>query len=191
MTSSVLLDFQIKGEVEAGNIIISEFNPSQLNTCSYNVRLGSNYFLQCRADEIINPLDGKSVRSIWKKGEVKDGMVIIPARSKVLCHTEEFIGSKRGSVTMLKSRSSIMRAGLDVGGGAGWGDIGFFNRWVFTITNTGFNTFNIPVGSQVAQIVFLSTGQTINSYQGQYQSTDDIKDMIKNWSPDDMLPKAK
>ena len=61
------------------------------------------------------------------------------------------------------------------------------------ITNNSRH-YSIPlvVGRRVAQIVFFDTeGICSNSYEqgGKYQSSDDIHQLINNWTPNSMLPK--
>jgi deoxycytidine triphosphate deaminase len=49
------------------------------------------------------------------------------------------------------------------------------------------------VGQKIAQVVFVSCGETNTPYsmKGSYQTTDNIDDLIANWTPEAMLPKAK
>ncbi len=53
----------------------------------------------------------------------------------------------------------------------------------------------LPVGERVAQMVFHDTGPVSGEYKklsGKYQSdkSDDLKLIIKNWTPDQMLPRG-
>jgi dCTP deaminase len=63
---------------------------------------------------------------------------------------------------------------------AGWGDIGYINRWTMEITNNS-RYYSIPlvVGRRIAQIVFFDSDGTIGersytSSNGKYQTADDI-----------------
>lgn len=77
---------------------------------------------------------------------------------------------------------------------AGWGDVGYVNRWTMEITNNSRH-YSIPlvVGRRVAQIVFFDSEGTLEnrSYadSGKYQSLDRMQDLIDAWTPTDMLPK--
>jgi hypothetical protein len=49
------------------------------------------------------------------------------------------------------------------------------------------------VGRRIAQIIFFETGPILaNDYSklGKYQTTENIKDLKKNWKPESMLPKV-
>jgi dCTP deaminase len=76
---------------------------------------------------------------------------------------------------------------------AGWGDVGFINRWAMEITNNSKN-YIIPlvVGRRIAQIVFFETGPILdNDYTalGKYQTSTDLKQLKKDWKPEMILPK--
>jgi deoxycytidine triphosphate deaminase len=62
------------------------------------------------------------------------------------------------------------------------------------ITNNSQH-YSIPlvVGRRIAQIIFFETGPILSkdySAQGKYQTTTDLKKMMKDWSPTSMLPKV-
>lgn len=76
---------------------------------------------------------------------------------------------------------------------AGWGDVGFFNRWTMEITNNSKN-YAIPlvVNRRIAQIIFFETGPILkNNYaeKGKYQTSKNLKETKKGWKPQSMLPK--
>jgi hypothetical protein len=53
----------------------------------------------------------------------------------------------------------------------------------------------LPVGERVAQMVFYETGPVDSEYKklsGKYQTgeSDKLSDIIKNWKPEQMLPRA-
>ena len=85
-----------------------------------------------------------------------------------------------------------------IGQCAGWGDIGYTNRWTMEITNNSRH-YSIPlvVGRRIAQIVFfdsdgpLTGGGGQGSYEkgGKYQSSDRLDVVKREWKPSDMLPK--
>eukprot|EP00026_Physarum_polycephalum_P013937 Phypoly_transcript_14398.p2 GENE.Phypoly_transcript_14398~~Phypoly_transcript_14398.p2 ORF type:complete len:104 (+),score=8.59 Phypoly_transcript_14398:561-872(+) len=94
---------------------------------------------------------------------------------------------------MMKARSSMGRNFIEVCKCAGWGDVGYVNRWTMEITNNSRH-YSIPlvVGRRIAQLVFFdSEGILDKSYEksGKYQTTDDLETLQKNWTPYDMLPK--
>jgi len=94
---------------------------------------------------------------------------------------------------MMKARSSLGRNFIEVCKCAGWGDVGYVNRWTMEITNNS-RYYSIPlvVGRRVAQIVFFDTeGITGPSYEdtGKYQSGNDVQELKKQWTPQHMLPR--
>jgi len=83
-----------------------------------------------------------------------------------------------------------MRSCLSIAGGAGWGDVGYTSRWAFTIHNNGVNTVMIPVGSEVAQIIFLKVESETESYDGSYQDFNvKHEEHRRNWHHSSILPK--
>lgn len=128
-----------------------------------------------------------------------DQVILIFPGENLLCHTNEFIGGRNNITTMMKARSSIGRSLLSVCQCAGWGDVGYVNRWTMEVTNKSKH-YIIPlvVGRRIAQIVFFKTGDTNDSYEntGKYQSKCNLKDskidiekLALKWKPSDMLPK--
>ena len=117
---------------------------------------------------------------------------ISPVES-ILAHTIEFIGGRTTVTTMMKARSSMGRNFIEVCKCAGWGDIGYVNRWTMEITNNSRN-YSIPlvVGRRIAQIVFFDsdgTDGTDYAKGGKYQSSLDVNEVKKMWTPYDMLPR--
>ena len=128
------------------------------------------------------------------QGISKDDKVIMLAPGEtILAHTNEFIGGRDHITTMMKARSSVGRSFIGVCKCAGWGDVGFINRWTLEITNYSVDYW-IPlvVGRRIAQIVFFDTGPILGidyAVQGKYQTSDMLSDLQKNWKPEDMLPR--
>ncbi|OGM77088.1 hypothetical protein A2210_01240 [Candidatus Woesebacteria bacterium RIFOXYA1_FULL_40_18] len=199
-----------------GNIIIDPYNPDKLKTVSYDLALGSCYYASFPESEsngfIYNPWDEKSVREFWGEprhaktaGELfndsqipngiraEDKVIILKPNELVLCHTGEFIGGKFRTTGMMKARSSMGRSGISVCKCAGWGDVGYTNRWTMEIQN-GLPILNILiVGESVAQLVFFQVDPVDKddyvSESGKYQTETDLEKIKKNWKPEDMLPK--
>ncbi len=210
-----LSDKQILDEIEKGNIVITPFVKNNLSSSSYDVTLGMEYF-ECAVPvkNYYNPYSEKDVKSIWQlKKAIKwrdrgenhpmfgeeceninddDHVITICPGGSILCHTNEFIGGRNNITTMMKSRSSIGRNFLETCSCSGWGDVGYVNRWTMEIRNNSQH-YHIPliVERRVAQIVFLPTGETVQSYsnKGKYQTEADFEKLRTNWKPEDMLPK--
>jgi deoxycytidine triphosphate deaminase len=126
---------------------------------------------------------------------------VIPLRpgERILAHTHEFFGILPPGAYELKSRSSWGRNGIAVCFDAGWIDPGYINRLTLEIFNLNqHETILLPVGERIAQAVFHTTGEVDGNYgqgrdgnfSGKYQIGTDVQTLIKNWTPDLMLPKA-
>jgi dCTP deaminase len=217
---SVLSKPEILRHLKAGNIIISPFNSDNIANSSYDVRLGRYFFRQdpIKHSQVLNPFYEKSLRRMYDGVEeaifvseiksklnpfhgltAKDKVILIAPTETILAHTIEFIGGKNGTkdlpavTTEMRARSSIGRIGIAVCKCAGWGDIGYVNRWTMEITNFSNVIIPLPVGLRIAQIVFHETVKVpeIDKYarKGKYQTSDSITELKKNWEPEDMLPK--
>ncbi len=212
---SLLSDKRILEHHKLGNIIIDPFDKKKIKTSSVDVTLGEWYFRP-------NTNHGLLIYNPWNKNDVEkifgtpqraktasqefgknlpegikktDKVIIAYPGQMLLCHTQEFIGGKNGITTMMKARSSIGRSDITVCKCAGWGDVGFFNRWTMEITAGGFG-LGLPeiliVGEPVAQITFFETGPTLGesySKDGKYQTSSDLKKIKKDWDPHQMLPR--
>ncbi len=126
---------------------------------------------------------------------------VIPVRpgERILAHTHEFFGIKPPGACEVKSRSSWGRNGVAVCFDAGWIDPGYINRLTLEIYNLNQSELVLlPVGERIAQIVFHQTGPVDGNYgqgrhrgfSGKYQTGTDLKQLIKTWEPEMMLPKA-
>ncbi len=118
--------------------------------------------------------------------------IVLRPRETILAHTTEFIGGRHHITTMLKARSSMARCNITICRDAGWGDVGYTNRWGMTITNNNDVVAILKVGERVGQIIFLRTGIPEKDYAttGNYQSSDDIEEVLKTWKIDAILPKG-
>lgn len=214
-----LSDKRIIEEMKKGNVVIEPFNRKNLATSSYDVRLGEWYFRENRPKHIYsvyNIYDKRHTDHVWgtkplraeKAKEVfkdvsfdfvgispEDKVILIEPGETILAHTEEFIGGRNHVTTDMKARSSIGRNFIEVCKCAGWGDVGYTNRWTMEITNIS-KYYSIPlvVGRRIAQIIFFETGEIESKdytkiETSKYHTESDIKKMIKSWKPEMMLPR--
>ncbi|MBI3572521.1 deoxycytidine triphosphate deaminase [Candidatus Kaiserbacteria bacterium] len=212
-----LSDRKILAEKKRGNIVIDPFKRENLATSSYDVTLGEWYFREQRPDRFRNLYNIYSKRDtdlvwntkpkraepaakvlghlnfLWDGISPRDQIILLEPGETVLAHTNEFIGGRNSITTMMKARSSLGRNFISVCKCAGWGDVGYTNRWTMEITNQSRH-YIIPlvVGRRIAQMVFFETGPILkNNYakSGKYQSTDSVRDLKKNWKPSLMLPR--
>lgn len=203
-----------------GNIVIEPFNPHNLANTSYDVRLGKYFYRQAemKYTQTLNPFWQKSMEKMYSTVEEavyvsevrskvnpfhnlkpKDKIIFVSPNETILAHTIEFIGGKNGTkelpaiTTEMRARSSIGRIGIAVCKCAGWGDVGYVNRWTMEITNFSNATIPLPVGVRIAQIIFHAVTKIddMDSYyiKGKYQTETDLQKLKKSWKPSDMLPK--
>jgi len=213
---SLLSDRAILRHMQQGTIIIEPFCRANLATCSYDVTLGEYFFREQRLEHgvssIYNPYSEQMVSRIWgkpHKAELasewsnrtgialenifeNDRIIWLAPGETILAHTEEFIGGRKNVTTMMKARSSWGRNFLEVCKCAGWGDVGFFNRWTLEITSNSQH-YSIPlvVGRRIGQIVFFECEDILgDSYEkdGKYQSGSDVGKLRDSWRPESMLP---
>lgn len=170
----MLCDAEILRAIECGFIGIEPFDRTQLNTNSYDVRLGNWFYL------VSSTGDGPVFKGPhW----VNDGELIeIPRGQTLLGMTKELIGTRHNVVAELRSKSTTRRCGITVCDDAGFGDVGYWNHWTVELTAHVLSTRGpyLVVGGRFAQAVFFSCGVPINEYSGQYCASD--------W-PINMIPK--
>jgi dCTP deaminase len=213
-----LSDKKILEHMKAGTVVIEPFERKNLSTSSYDVTLGEWYYREQPTKynhSLYNIWSRSHTEHVWgakepqrairakeafKKYNFKwegirpdDKVILLRPGETILAHTQEFIGGRNSVTTMMKARSSLGRNFIEVCKCAGWGDVGYVNRWAMEITNNSRN-YIIPlvVGRRIAQIVFFETGPILSSDYtkgGKYQSTSDVKKLKKTWKPEMMLPK--
>ena len=203
--------------MKEGSVVIEPFDRKNLATSSYDVTLGEYFFTEEppeHFENVFNIYNKNHIDRVWGtkarkakkasevfkkydfewKGVHPDEQVILMAPGEtILAHTNEFIGGKDHVTTMMKARSSLGRSFISVCKCAGWGDVGYTNRWTMEITNSS-TRYYIPlvVGRRIAQIVFFETGPIEESdyaSKGKYQSATTVAQLKKEWEPIMMLPR--
>lgn len=206
--------------LDNGSIVIDPFSEKNLKTTSYDVTLGEWFWRESKPKEgivaIHNPYDERSTSSVWdgpfvaesathfanrenialRNIKPEDKVILLNPGETILAHTEQFIGGRDIVVAKMYARSSMGRNFIEIGKDAGWGDVGYFNRWTMEITNNSKNyTIPLVAGRRVAQIVFheIAPLKTVNEQysteNGKYQDTADLAELKLNWNPYMMLPK--
>lgn len=216
---SVYSNKEIQAAIKAGHIILHPFIAEHINGSSIDVTLGEWFYRTDRRTrtDVYNPFDkpevdeyfGDAQQAIkhkdWAKSANRGLLANIPADhpiivlepgERILAHTNEFVGIKAPGTTSMQSRSTWGRNGVAVCFDAGWGDPGYINRWTMEIYNLNQrHSVVLPVGERIAQIVFHHTGEVEGEYHhlsGKYQTSSEanLQELIKNWQPSQMLPKA-
>ncbi len=172
------------------NIVIEPFNEKQVQPNGYDLTIGGwiiRYRTYGKQQHMTIELDDVELKHVFTEPEyIPDGNhILFRPMERILCHTQEIIGTLDKYVMQVSTRSTLARWGIDVCGSAGFGDVGFVNKWTLELQNNTHGTIAIPVGARVAQAYFEEvTGDIRELYTGKYNS-----DATINWKPEDMLPK--
>lgn len=216
---SVLSNTDIKAAISSGQLIFHPYIEGHVNGSSVDVTLGEWYYKTERANlgGVYNPFDEQAVEryfdgphraenhKTWAEANGRrlfagipgdHPIIVLEAGERILAHTHEFVGIKGNATSTMQARSTWGRNGVAVCLDAGWGDPGYINRWTMEIYNMNQrDAVVLPVGERIAQLVFYTTGPVESEYHklsGKYQDShaDDLKKLIKNWQPQQMLPRA-
>jgi len=202
-TNSVLSDRGILEAINSGDIHIFPFDREQLNNCSYDVRLGRWYYRQNTDSMLVTPdtihdmWDGPFEMDVNTDSEMEiphdSRYVIVKPAETILINTFDFVGAQNNITSCMRAKSTTARMCVSVCSDAGWGDIGYINRWCMQVRNNGIHDVVLVWGMKIAQIIFHKSSEPTISYseKGHYQSTDDIRELIAGWEPESMLPKKK
>ena len=210
---------QIKQAIKEGHIVFHPYIEEHIAGSSVDVTLGEWYYRTERPSQgaFYNPFDEKSVndyfsgamqaqihgewaekhgRLPFKNIPLDQRIIVLRPQERILGHTHEFIGIKAPGTSTMQARSTWGRNGIAVCLDAGWGDPGYINRWTMEIYNMNqHESVVLPVGERVAQMVFYETGPVDLEYKklsGKYQTGDstDLEALIRDWRPEQMLPRA-
>ena len=216
---SVYSNKQIREAIASGHIVCQPFIPKHVAGSSVDVTLGECFYRTERTGSsgFYNPFDKNDVSRYfdgpykaedhkkWAKANgrqlfdgipAKHPVIVLRPGERILGHTHEFIGIKAPGTSTLQARSTWGRNGVAVCLDAGWVDPGYINRWTLEIYNMNQHEIIVlPAGERIAQMVFYETGPVEGNYKklsGKYQSdtSSGLKDIIKDWRPEQMLPKA-
>lgn len=215
----VYSNIQIRQAIKEGHIVYHPFVAEHIAGSSIDVTLGNWFYRTEKPSEggFYNPFDEQSVyryfgtpqeaeiHEVWAQKHGRKLFENIPAghpiivlrpHERILAHTHEFIGIQAPGTSTMQARSTWGRNGIAVCLDAGWGDPGYVNRWTMEIYNMNqHESVVLPVGERIAQVVFYETGPVDSEYEllsGKYQTarSGDLASIIRDWSPEQMLPRA-
>jgi dCTP deaminase len=171
----VILNYEdILSAKGAGNIFIDPFNETQLGTNSYDVALG-NWFIPLERWNITTPEYGDFFYA------PDDTQVQLSSSGILLAITKERIGSRGHIVPILRTRSTMMRMGIDLVASAGIGDIGYYDQpWVVGIRSSVAGAYLVAGATKVGQVLFFKSNPTSYPYKGQYSKDDWPISMLPN-----------
>lgn len=215
----VFSNTDIKAAIVTGQVVFHPYVEEHIAGSSIDVTLGQWYYKTERQNlgGVYNPFDPDAVaryfegpfeaetheswckkhgRTLFKGIPADHPIIVLEPGERILAHTHEFIGVKGNATSTMQARSTWGRNGVAVCLDAGWGDPGYVNRWTMEIYNMNQrDAVILPVGERIAQLVFYATGVVESEYHhlsGKYQRSEsaDLKTLIKNWKPEQMLPRA-
>lgn len=210
---------EIRAALKQGHVVIHPYVAAHVGGSSVDVTLGEWFYRTERPSQggFYNPFDEEAIhqyfgkfekakthkvwvkshgRTLFKNIPADHPIIVLRPQERILAHTHEFIGIKAPGTSTMQARSTWGRNGVAVCLDAGWGDPGYINRWTMEIYNMNqHESVVLPVGERIAQIVFHQTGPVDGEYtnlSGKYQtdSSAQLKDIIKNWKPEQMLPRT-
>ncbi|WP_119343667.1 dCTP deaminase [Facilibium subflavum] len=158
----ILTGLKISEEVMKGNIIINDYNPAQISTNSYDLRLDKQYIQY--TESVIDPK--KKVE--FEVNEIPVTGLHLKAGDFILASSLETIGSTK-YVPLIHAKSGTARSGLFVHITADLIDIGSVGNVTFQLYAT-VPTILYP-GMLLAQVTFWKPMGEIVLYDGKYQSS--------------------
>ena len=151
----ILTDKEILKEMDAGNIIVTPFDPACLGTNSYDVHLGRHMAIYTN-----HILDAKAHNQIEDIIIGEEGYVIQPG-TLYLGVTQEYTET-HAHVPFLEGKSSVGRLGIDIHATAGKGDVGFCNTWTLEISCV--HPVRIYAGMPIGQLIYFAVQGEIENY---------------------------
>jgi deoxycytidine triphosphate deaminase len=218
-TNGVYSNTQLKAAIAEGHIIYHPYIEENIAGSSIDVTLGawfyrterdamSGFYNPFNETDVARYFDGPHHAEIHEMWALKNGrklfkgipadhpIIVLRPGERILAHTHEFIGIKAPGTSTMQARSTWGRNGVAVCLDAGWGDPGYINRWTMEVYNMNqHESVVLPVGERIAQMVFYTTGEVEGQYKhlsGKYQSAGETElgEIIENWRPEQMLPRA-
>jgi dCTP deaminase len=162
---SILVDFEIRTQVEAGRLIIEPYDDSLVQPNSYDVRLSDRFSWHERGDAIIDPYNSSSV--LEGLVHVVDESVVLQPGQFILGATEERVCLPKNIVGQLTGKSSLARLGVMVHVTAGFIDAGFSHppaQITLEIVNVGNRPVRLYAHMPIAQMVFTLTSDCLLPY---------------------------
>lgn len=158
---------EIIAQHDAGNIVITPWDPASLGPNSYDVRLAPELMIY---KEIV--LDAKRDNRTKTYTIPEEGLVLKPGilyLGKTVEYTESY-----DLIPMYEGRSSVGRLGIYSHVTAGFGDIGFKGNWTLEISVV--QPVRVYPNMRIGQLYWHKPEGEIqgNTYQGKYQGSRDI-----------------
>lgn len=167
----ILTGREIARQAKLGNITVEPFNEENVNSNSYNYRIGDSYSIVDESQSVGNDYNDIEIYAIPKSG------LLLQPNTVYLSHTYETIGSNK-FVPILIGRSSLGRMGLFLELSADLGNLGPAHKW--TLELTCVQPIIIYPYMKIGQVCFWVPKGAITEYKGQYTNYNIPKHNIYN-----------
>ena len=146
----ILEDKSIMEKMKQGEIIINPVpTQEQIQPCSVDLRLGSEYLAPIQSEDAID------TRNMEPKYQSLEGnAIILPPGQFILGTTKEYLEIPSNLIARVEGRSSIGRLGIAVHVTAGFIDAGFKGNITLELANLGNNNIILYENTRICQIVF-------------------------------------
>lgn len=161
------------------DIVLDPYNPSQLNSNSYDLLLHDELLVY---EEVV--LDVKQPNRFRRLHIPEEGLILTPSQLYLGRSVERT--ETHNLVPMLEGRSSLARLGLFVHVSSGFGDVGFCGYW--TLEMFAVQPIRVYPGIRICQILYHEVSGDIQEYvSDKYQNNHDIQPslMYKEFSQKD------
>lgn len=151
----VLVDWQIRERIAAGNIKVEPFLDSAINPNSLDIRLGKQFVWYEESKLPIDPYDKDTVTV--GISEITGTEFLVAPYEFILAETLERIKLPDNIVATIEGKSSLARLGIQIHATGGWIDAGFSGTITLEMSNLNRRAVKIYAGMPVAQLVFYET----------------------------------
>lgn len=171
--------------------VLENVTEQQFSQNSIDLSLGEYVFVRvdsCPKNELVkNSFEWNGVE--YAKISIKESITLKPGMF-ALAYTDEWVGAKANTniCWQFLLKSTAARLGLDHNL-AGWVETGYFSPLCLELHS--HLPIDLKYGDLIGQAVFHTTTQDQIDYskKGNYQKTNNIEELKKNWKPEDILPK--
>lgn len=162
---TILVDHEIRAEIESGKLVIDPFEDGLVQPNSYDVRLDDRFGWHERSDEVIDPYKCETV--LAQVVHVQGESILLHPGQFILGATLERLTLPRDIVGQLTGKSSLARLGVMVHVTAGFIDAGFSHppaQITLEIVNVGNRPVRLHAGMPIGQMVFTRTAECQVAY---------------------------
>lgn len=162
----ILTGSEIQKAIQCGDIIISEFDISQINPNSYNYHLGSIL-------KVFEYFDGE--KAVFKQEIIPSTGYLLKPGQTYLGNTKEIIGSRKYAMSLI-GRSSVGRLGLFLQVSANLGHTTSEHKW--TLELVAAKPIVIYPGMRIGQVSFWTNLGEVKPFSSTYAHFNEAHEAI-------------